>query len=294
MESTEGPDPHAFTAPFMLTKTMRREIYPAVDPSTNTSLSAKGKVVIVTGASGGIGFAIARAWALAGAKAVVLVGRRLEALEKAAKDLETTAATLLLTGDISALQDAEAIVKQAAAKFGRIDALVNAAGPMNVGPVGTIDPEAWWQNFEGGVRGKFNMIHAFIHATGGEGTVVNIASLGASFLMPGMSGYSSSMLAVVKLGECLDVEHPKLRVFTVHPGMVEAENGRGMVVDSLLPFSKDKAALTGGAYSLLGHAPRRLLAGWLEQHKDEITEKTLVKLGFLNAQLQVGGYPWSS
>lgn len=154
------------------------------------------------------------------------------------------------------------------------------------------------------VHGVYNMSHGFINATGGQGTVINLVSLGASFLMPGMSGYSASQLATIKLGEFLDLEHPKLRVFSVHPGMVEAENGRGMVVEALLPFSKDKAGLTGALAVYLTTTKADFLRGgyihanWdveeLESHKDEIAEKKLIKLGFINGAMQPGGYPWSA
>lgn len=147
------------------------------------------------------------------------------------------------------------------------------------------------------------MVHALVNTTGGKGTIINVVSLGASFVAPAMSGYSASKLAVIKLGECLDVEQPGLRVFSVHPGMVEAEQGRGMIVPPFLPFSKDKAALTGGLAVYLSTAKGDFLKGgylhanWdveeMERHKEEITEKKLIKLAFLNGQLQPGGYPWS-
>ncbi|KAH7305497.1 hypothetical protein B0I35DRAFT_483853 [Stachybotrys elegans] len=119
-----------------------------------------------------------------------------------------------------------------------------------------------------------------------------------------MSGYSSTMLATIKLAECLDVKHPKLHVFYVHPGMVKAENGRSMVTESLMPFAKDKPALTRGL-SVYLPTPKTdffkggyLDANWdveeLEKHKDRVVKKKLVRLGFLNGQLQPGGYPWLS
>lgn len=162
----------------------------------------------------------------------------------------------------------------------------------------------WLVQQEVNVHGVYNMCHGFINATGGEGTILNLVSLGASFLMPGMSGYSASQLATIKLGEFLDLEHPNLRVFSVHPGMVEAENGRGMVVDALLPFSKDKAGLTGALAVYLTTEKADFLRGgyihanWdveeLEAHKDEIAEKKLIRLGFINGKMQPGGYQWST
>lgn len=148
------------------------------------------------------------------------------------------------------------------------------------------------------------MCHGFVNATGGKGTVINLASLAAFLPNAGMSGYSTAVLAVIKLGEFLDLELPGLRVFSVHPGIVEAANGRGSVVEPMLPFSKDKPALTGGLAVYLSNDKADFLRGgylhanWdveeMERHKEEIVQKKLLKLGFLNGQLQPGGYPWSS
>ncbi|KKY38791.1 putative short chain dehydrogenase reductase [Diaporthe ampelina] len=158
---------------------------------------------------------------------------------------------------------------------------------MNVGPIGTLSSSDWWQNFEVNVHGVYNMSHGLIKATGGQGAIINLVSL-----------------ATIKLGEFLDLENPKLRVFSVHPGMVEADNGRGMVIEALLPFSKDKAGLTGALAVYLTTNKADFLRGgyihanWdveeLEAHKDEIAEKKLVKLGFINGEMQPGGYPWST
>jgi NAD(P)-dependent dehydrogenase (short-subunit alcohol dehydrogenase family) len=148
------------------------------------------------------------------------------------------------------------------------------------------------------------MVHGLIKATDGKGTVINLISLGASFLTPGLSGYSASKLAVIKLTEYIDLEHPDLRAFCVHPGIVEAEGGRGIVADVFTPFAKDKPALTGGLTTYLAGPKADFLKGtylhanWdvaeLEQHRQELLEKKLNKLAFLNAQLQPGGYAWSS
>lgn len=157
---------------------------------------------------------------------------------------------------------------------------------------------------ETNVLGVYNFCHGFLDATGGKGTIINLVSLAATLLSPGMSGYGASELALVRLGEYLNLEQPDLRVFSVHPGMVEAEGGRGMVVEPLRPFSRDKAALTGGLAVYLATDRADFLRGgylhanWdveeLERHREEIVEKKLIKLGFLNAPLQPGGYPWSS
>ncbi|KAI3401096.1 hypothetical protein diail_241 [Diaporthe ilicicola] len=297
-------DADAYTAPFMLTKSMHRDVYPAIEPARNPDVRAEGKVAIVTGATGGLGSAIARSFLAAGVKGVVLVGRDLEKLRSAMNDLDAGSRVLPIAADSLVQDEADGIFSQAREHFGRVDVLVNAAGTMGVGPIGILSSSDWWQNFEANVHGVYNLCDGFIKATGGQGTIVNLVSLGASFLMPGMSGYSASQLAKIKLGEFLDLEQPKLRVFSIHPGMVEAEKGRGMVVEPLLPFSKDKAGLTGALAVYLTTDRADFLKGgyihanWdveeLEAHKDEIAEKKLLKLAFINGRMQPGGYPWSA
>lgn len=98
-------------------------------------------------------------------------------------------------------------------------------------------------------------------------------------------------------------EHPNLRVFSIHPGIVEAEAGRGMVVPHFTPFAKDKGLLTGGVTLYLQKPEADHLRGgffsvnWdvgeLEEHKSEIVDKKLLKLSFINATLGASGYDWS-
>jgi NAD(P)-dependent dehydrogenase (short-subunit alcohol dehydrogenase family) len=225
-------------------------------------------------------------------------------LQKAKTDLASESKILTIQADVTSVADTDAVFKQALEELGHVDVVINTFGALNLGPIGVTDPTAWWQNFEVNVKAVFNVSHSYINAAGGKGTIINMVSLAASFVAPGKSGYSTSKLAAIKLGEYLDVEQPELRVFSVHPGIVAAENGRGSVLEDLLPFSKDTPALTGGLTLYLGTPDADFLKGgyihanWdvseLEQHKDEILEKKLVKLAFLNGQLQPGGYPWSS
>ena len=95
-----------------------------------------------------------------------------------------------------------------------------------------------------------------------------------------------------------------MRVFSVHPGLVEAEDSRGAIVPSLLPFSKDKAMLFGGVSLYLATPTADFLRGgfysvsWdldeLQAHGEEVKEKKLVKLAFLEGKLREGGYDWAA
>lgn len=105
------------------------------------------------------------------------------------------------------------------------------------------------------------MIHYFIKTFGAHGTIINIISLGASFVMPGISSYSTSKLAVIKLGEYVDAEYPEIRVFSVHPGIVAASEGRGMVTPAFTPFAKDPTILTGALTTYLSTPRADFLRG---------------------------------
>lgn len=128
-------------------------------------------------------------------------------------------------------------------------------------------------------------------------------SLGASFTNPGTSSLSTSQLAAIKLGEHIDVEVPNLRAFSIHPGIVQAYDGRGMVIDAMTPFAKDQPGLTA-AFSLYLLKPEAdVLRGgyasvnWdvedIEKHAEEIKEGRLLKLGFINAKVGPEGHPWA-
>ena len=98
-------------------------------------------------------------------------------------------------------------------------------------------------------------------------------------------------------------EYPNIRVFSLHPGIVDAAD-RGMIVDAFTPFAKDTQALTGGVSLWLTTSKADFLRGgfvsvnWdvqeMESHASEIAEGKLTELGFLNAKLSDGGHPWDS
>ncbi|KAF2002105.1 NAD(P)-binding protein [Amniculicola lignicola CBS 123094] len=299
MSEELGPD--AFTKPFQLTKSMHRDVYPAVDP-TNPSLSAAGKVVLITGAGGGLGHAIARAWSTAGAEGIVLVGRNIEKLEQTASIL--TAPTLVATGSVCSEADVEVIFAKAIEKFGKVDTVVNTASEGNHGTVaGSTALSAWWPDIETNLKGLYILLNRFITLTGGKGTFINLISLAVGLLRPGISSYGISKLAASRLGEFIDLEQPEIRYFSIHPGIVQAEDGRGIVIDHFTPFAKDKQMLTGG-YTLYLQKPEAdfmrgglMSVNWdveeMKEHEKEIVEGNLLKLAFLNGNLGPDGHPWS-
>ena len=142
-------------------------------------MDLRGKTVIVTGASAGIGEALARAFVTAGAN-VVLASRNVEALNSLANELGKEQ-TLVVPTDVTQRDQVEALVNRTVERFGRLDVLVNNAGVGLMSSVADLDPDEFQQLFQVNLMGPLLGMQAAIRAmrkTGG-GMIVNI-SLGTS------------------------------------------------------------------------------------------------------------------
>ncbi|KAH8689313.1 hypothetical protein BGW36DRAFT_412153 [Talaromyces proteolyticus] len=250
-----------------------------------------------------------RAWAQAGAKGIILAGRtelRLKEPSDAVKKLSPSTKVIAVPTEVTSEQSVKSVFETALVSFERIDVVMNACGVMNNGhKTGEIEPSQWFRDFEVNVKGSYNIAHNFIKSGGGQGTIIFIVSMGASFTVPGISSYSASKLSVIKLAEYLDAEHPQLRVFAIHPGILQqTETKRGMVVDTFTPFARDKGIMTGGITLYFAGPTAEHLRGcffsanWeLDEtaaHKEEIIDQKLLKLSFLHAKLSPEGHPWGS
>lgn len=126
---------------------MHRDVHPLLEPS-NPELSASGKTVLVTGVSGGVGKAIAEAWAIAGPDAIVITGRKLDVLQAVAaklREIPAAAQTKILvkTADLRSGSEVADLWVKVETEIGKIDVLVNDAGHMSWGNIGTIEPSEW-------------------------------------------------------------------------------------------------------------------------------------------------------
>ena len=218
-------------APFpALTKTYHHASYPSIDPKL-PELSADGKVAIVTGGGGVIGSAIAKALAEAGVKHVALLGRKLESLTvakaKLDSDYPTTKVSIYRT-DITS----RASVKSAFEKFHvevdqPVDILISNAGYLSaVTQIADADADDWVACINTNVIGSFYVAKEFISICSPSASIVNVASAAAHVQVPGLSAYSCAKIAGVKLFEFLHSEHPQLRVFNLHPGMIDSDMNR--------------------------------------------------------------------
>lgn len=151
---SEEIDTGAITWLAQLTKTVHRDMYPLLEPS-NPALSAEGKTVLITGVSGGIGKAIAQAWAIAGAAGIVITGRKADVLNDVAAKMKEIAKTpgktkvVVVPADVTNENDVQQLWNKATAEVGRIDVLVNNAGSLLQALIGDPEPKDWWRDFVG-------------------------------------------------------------------------------------------------------------------------------------------------
>lgn len=187
-----------------------------------------GKVAIVTGASRGIGAAIARALAEAGAR-VMLSSRKQESVEAAAAQICANSGDALAmaahTGDAAAV---EALVRRTVDLYGGVDILVNnAATNPHFGPLLTAEESHWDKTFDINVKGYLRMIKACVpsmQARGG-GKVINMASIAGKIPQPGMGVYCVSKAGVIMLTEVLAAELApfNIQVNAIAPGFVKTK-----------------------------------------------------------------------
>lgn len=184
------------------------------------------KITLVTGASSGIGEAIARRLAAEG-HTVILTGRRKDRLEAIAAELtEDGLSAEALPLDVTDRQAFAALAADITARHGRLDILVGNAGVMLLSRLDSLLVDEWDRMFDVNVRGLYNGIAAVLphFREQGWGHVVTIASVGAHEVSPTSAVYSATKYAARALTEGLRLESdPSIRVTTVSPGVVESE-----------------------------------------------------------------------
>src|SRR5581483_1783649 len=188
-----------------------------------------GKVALVTGASKGIGRAIAATFAASGAS-VMLSSRKQDALDEAASTMQGTTATFAANaGDP---EQAKACVDAAIERFGRIDVLVNnAATNPYMGPSIDIDLGRYDKTMQVNLRGPLVWTqlawNAWLRDNGGA--VINIASVGGIGIEPSIGIYNTTKAALIYLTRTLATElAPRVRVNAIAPGLVKTDMARAL------------------------------------------------------------------
>jgi NADP-dependent 3-hydroxy acid dehydrogenase YdfG len=185
------------------------------------------KTILITGASSGIGEATARELGAAGAK-LLLGARRTDRLERLAGEIGAAGGTVGWRRlDVTRRDDFEAFAADAEARFGRIDAIVNNAGVMPLSPLAALKTDEWDRMIDVNVRGVLNGIAAVLprFVAQGSGHVVNVASMGAHYVVPTGAVYCATKFAVWAITDGLRREHENIRATIISPGVVASELG---------------------------------------------------------------------
>lgn len=185
----------------------------------------EGKVVVITGASSGLGEAAARRLAREGAR-VVLGARRLDRLQALAKELSLPEGAVVQT-DVTRASEVKRLVDQAFALHGRIDVLVNNAGLMPLSPLERGKVEDWDRMVDVNIKGVlYGIAAALPHMTAQQsGHIVNVSSVAGHKVRPGGAVYAATKHAVRVISEGLrqEVKPYNIRTTIISPGAVLSE-----------------------------------------------------------------------
>lgn len=197
-----------------------------------------GKVIVVTGAANGIGEAIARLAAAEGAGALLLTDRDADGLERVAASLTGADAIACHVADLADAAAPAAIAAAMAARFGRIDGLVNAAGLTTRGSVETGTREVWDRLFAVNARAGFFLMQAAIadmRERGAGGTIVNIGSMNAHCGIAELAIYAGTKGAIATLTRNAAHAHmrDRIRVNAINLGWVATPGEQTMQTDVL-------------------------------------------------------------
>jgi len=233
-------------------------------------ISLEGKVALVTGASRGIGKAIARAYADAGAS-VLLSSRKVADLEAAAVEIGGDVDVVVANAGDPA--QAEAAVERCIERFGRLDILVNnAATNPYFGPTIDIDLPRYDKTWEVNLRGAFVWTQLAWRRSMQErgGSVINIASVGGLSVEPTIGIYNVTKAALLHLTRTLAAElAPSVRVNAIAPGLVKTDMARALWepneawLGSSMPLGRlgEPTDIAGAALFLASD-----LASWITGH----------------------------
>jgi len=185
-----------------------------------------GKVAIVTGASKGIGAAIAKSLAAAGASVVVNYASSKTGADTVVTEIGAAGGkAVAVRGDVSRAADAQAIVDAAIEHFGRLDILVNNSGVYGFSPLESITEEDFHRHFNVNVLGLLLTTQAASKHLGEGSSIINIGSVVTRITPPGSAVYTGTKGAVDAITGVLSRElgPRKIRVNALNPGMIETE-----------------------------------------------------------------------
>ncbi|WP_083646225.1 SDR family NAD(P)-dependent oxidoreductase [Christiangramia flava] len=199
-------------------------------------MNLNGKTALVTGASGGIGSAIAQKLSAANCT-VALAGRNLERLEEVQQSLLND--SIIVEMDVSQSNNVAAGFEKTLKEFGKIDILVNAAGVMPLTYLKNRHLDEWLETIEVNVKGTLRCVHEVLPSMKDQkaGHIVNIASVDGQEILQGGAVYGASKAAVIELSRAMRMElSPEfnIRVTSIEPGTVDTDLREDITDEELL------------------------------------------------------------
>lgn len=238
-------------------------------------LNIQDKVILITGASSGIGEACARLLAHKGAR-VLLGARRSDRLEALVGEIREAGGTAEFRRlDVTSRADTQAFVDFAVERFGRVDVLINNAGVMPLSPLEALKVDEWDRMIDVNIRGVLHGIAAVLPLMQAQrsGQLVNIASIGAYSVVPTGAVYCATKYAVRAISEGLRQEvGGDIRVTLVSPGVVESE-----LAESISDESSREAMKAFRKVAIPPDAIARAIAYAVEQPADVDVSELIVR-----------------
>ena len=182
-------------------------------------------VVIVTGASRGLGAAVVR-WLAKARAAITLISRSEDRLKDVGGEVRSLGGKpLILTADVSSSDACQKAVELTLDKFDRIDAVVNNAGIIQpISSIALTEPDDWRYNIEVNLLGPLYMTQAAISSLRSQnGRIVNVSSGAATRVLKNVSAYCAAKAALNHFTRVLAEEEPELTAVTVRPGVVDTD-----------------------------------------------------------------------
>jgi NADP-dependent 3-hydroxy acid dehydrogenase YdfG len=232
------------------------------------------KVILITGASSGIGAGIARELGAVGAK-LFLGARRIDRLKALAQEIRATGGDVLTRRlDVTDRADVDAFAEAARQAWGRVDVIVNNAGVMPLSLMASLKVEEWDRMIDVNIKGVLYGIAAVLPemTARGSGHIVNIASIGALQVSPTAAVYCATKYAVRAISDGVRQENDRLRVTCIHPGVVESE-----LADTITDPVAAEAMKTYRAIALQPAAIGRAVRFAIEQPDDVDVNEIVVR-----------------
>lgn len=232
------------------------------------------KVILITGASSGIGEATVRLLAAQGHH-LVIGARRTERLAALAEEVQASGGSVRYQQlDVTSATDVNAFAQFALDTFGRIDVIVNNAGVMPLSPLASLKVDEWNRMIDVNIRGVLHGIAAVLPAMErqGSGQVINISSIGGLSVSPTAAVYCATKFAVRAISDGLRQETDRIRVTVICPGVVESELADSISDDTARAAMRDfrRVALTADAIA-------RSIAYAIEQPADVDVSEIVVR-----------------